>query len=1006
MSFAELLRVPAAAAALNVARRNNKTLHKYEKHSVEADIDLGERVASFLQSLYGQDRADVMFEKIAQRHSGSQPSPEEEPQLINVDDEEDVAAAGVDRGSHLPYGFWRQFITDELRQQYTDRKRMRLSRALQFYVQRKKAGACSRTAMRGLRAKDSCRRNGGSQNARKASGLAFQLLQYFVDYVQRLLSRADSMMMLTKAREFRNVLLSEKYPEDELPKLDGNNGAQWFKRWREMYGIVRKITGMKLKVPWKKIKRRVRVFLGNVFRLRAFWAICHPGTKMRWLSLDQKPSWFNNAGHMGALCQQGGSAPTVREDYAQSLQRYSILTSVQSWGNSDPDDPPKVAILFKAAPNGHVIKRLRESTILKPWVKVQVQDNGSYRSSDMVEALDWMLPVASNSKESIVLVLDWYAGHLTEEVAEVVRSKGHVLMFHGGGCTPFTQVNDTHLHSKLARLLLQLDNDWALKERDRLLSEGKNKTPKKTREDIVSLVQTAWLTIDHAHVAAKGYDQTGPTMPLEGTVYTDDVYGDLLKVMRELELSSTPTEVGMTMRDEAVAYVREGFDSGKWTTWADYHKLIEEHDALEDALVEGLEAFGEEACHTDDEGDDDDDGDDNDDGDDDAGGADGDGPGLPAKTDSVDEPSAEASHGDETEFGADAGGPGSGSGSGGVVHLPGSEAVGCSSVDVAAARRLLYEDAIRRKDDTMLRCLRKQMHGETQKQKDASSEVSVILGKRLAASQLEETKRRREANLEERLAAKDLEGQKLHRAKVEQATAEARLNHMRQTITNRRELVANRRADVLRKAQARWLQTQYPVKLAKICIDLMLRISPRTMTGWVADVEGLVNQRIFDRILCIRDLWVEDKTLTSDFGTIAPFGGGSRRHVRCGMPFRELLAGVVPPTTLAEPDAADILLKLFSKCVPCARRIFTGIRGPLRLLHVNDYILEKSFVYGIVSVSKWLGREHFGHGVHGRWPPAFPADLVPSSHRPAAIEVGVSTVALSPETAAASSGHT
>ena len=48
----------------------------------------------------------------------------------------------------------------------------------------------------------------------------------------------------------------------------------------------------------------------------------------------------------------------------------------------------------------------------------------------------------------------------------------------------------------------------------------------------------------------------------------------------------------MTMRDEAVAFVKEGFEAGKWTTRADCYKLIEEHEGLEEALAEGLEAFG------------------------------------------------------------------------------------------------------------------------------------------------------------------------------------------------------------------------------------------------------------------------------------------------------------------------------------------------------------------------------------------------------------------------------
>ena len=65
-----------------------------------------------------------------------------------------------------------------------------------------------------------------------------------------------------------------------------------------------------------------------------------------------------------------------------------------------------------------------------------------------------------------------------------------------------------------------------------------------TREDILSIVRTAWLSIDHAKTAEKGYKQTGPTMPLRGPVDSEDVFKDLLRVMTELDSSCTLIEVG------------------------------------------------------------------------------------------------------------------------------------------------------------------------------------------------------------------------------------------------------------------------------------------------------------------------------------------------------------------------------------------------------------------------------------------------------------------------------
>ena len=46
-------------------------------------------------------------------------------------------------------------------------------------------------------------------NARKAAGLGFALLQFFVDNVQRLRSRADSCMLMQKAKDMCATLHAE-----------------------------------------------------------------------------------------------------------------------------------------------------------------------------------------------------------------------------------------------------------------------------------------------------------------------------------------------------------------------------------------------------------------------------------------------------------------------------------------------------------------------------------------------------------------------------------------------------------------------------------------------------------------------------------------------------------------------------------------------------------------------------------------------------------------------------
>ena len=132
-----------------------------------------------------------------------------------------------------------------------------MGRALVVYSIRKVQGCKTRQAELGLRKGHSKRDSGGAPNRCKVVGLGYALLQFFVDVVQKLECRADSSILMNKARDLRKELLcdvSGRWDDSSLPKLVGNVGAKWFQRWRKKYGITKKVTGMKLKVAWRKIK--------------------------------------------------------------------------------------------------------------------------------------------------------------------------------------------------------------------------------------------------------------------------------------------------------------------------------------------------------------------------------------------------------------------------------------------------------------------------------------------------------------------------------------------------------------------------------------------------------------------------------------------------------------------------------------------------------------------------------------------------------------------------------
>jgi len=203
-------------------------------------------------------------------------------------------------------------------------------------------------------------------------------------------------------------------------------------------------------------------------------------------------------------------------------------------------------------------------------------------------------------------------------------------------------------------------------------------------------------------------------------------------------------------------------------------------------------------------------------------------------------------------------------------------AVSNAPIEIAAARQVLYDEAVRKRDDLMLKHMRKQMRQETQTQKDASTEVAVLLRKRGQEYREAEAKRRRDSLAEEKLAAKDLEETMVIRAKAQQAAAEARLASLRQIVLNRRDAQARKHAEVVERAFQRWLQTQYPAMLGQRCILNLRGLSADAKEGFRREVSILVKAGTFARQVFVRDLWSSDKSLTLEWSHTAPFIGGPR----------------------------------------------------------------------------------------------------------------------------------
>ena len=189
-----------------------------------------------------------------------------------------------------------------------------------------------------------CRRSGNEPRSRKMACLWFELLQWFVDEVELLKSRADSALLLKRARFIRDQLLSQGHPASRMPKIN----RDFLRRWRLEYGLSIRTTTVRMKVSLSKARSRIKVMLSNIFRLRHHWKRCFGTRRMRWISFDQKPSWFNNAGLRPLIARKGARKIGAKEDHHGTRQRYTVMTTVQSWPRPVDADPPKIALLFKA----------------------------------------------------------------------------------------------------------------------------------------------------------------------------------------------------------------------------------------------------------------------------------------------------------------------------------------------------------------------------------------------------------------------------------------------------------------------------------------------------------------------------------------------------------------------------------------------------------------------------------------------------------------------------------
>ena len=95
--------------------------------------------------------------------------------------------------------------------------------------------------------------------------------------------------------------------------------------------------------------------------------------------------------------------------------------------------------------------------------------------------------------------------------------------------------------------------------------------------------------------------------------------------------------------------------------------------------------------------------------------------------------------------------------------------------------------------------------------------------------------------------------------------------------------------------------------------------------------------------------------------------------MRCSAIFRALIDEVAGSHVSGQMDVLAVLRKLLDDIAPGSPTyVFSHVRSLSRIMHQNDYLLDKAFVHCALSLSKWLVKHDFPIL---KWPPVYPSNL-------------------------------
>ena len=439
----------------------------------------------------------------------------------------------------------------------------------------------------------------------KCPEIGDELYAWFVDTINNVKGRMPSSLLLEKARVFERDLQAWWHEQKEAGRVAPSQALStptlnhsWLRRWRRLHSVSWRSVNLRFKCSRGVLKSRLKVFWGNVLRVRFLHAALEPQGEFVIEGFDQKPLRFTASSQEKTLSLRGARKVAVKENVPMTRARFTGMTRCR-WP-TPPGDGKEIAVLFKASGGGH---RIRSGLRVPPGVLLQFQEKGSYRLEDVLEYLEWILDrsrlvdpppppgvgpasgQASSNPEAaaaslgpgrrVMYLLDWFAPHLDPAVDDLVHSAGHAVLRVGGHLTGLVQVEDTHAHGPMTAAYKRRETEDAFEQ----LSVRPDCLPSTSRQTVLDRALDAWNDVNHL-ASSQGFVGNGIANALDGSEDAD-LTADVVDLWHEIGMPAH--------RDEIRTEVTNAIAVGQVSTFEHYVRLLKPYDD-HPVMREGQEA--------------------------------------------------------------------------------------------------------------------------------------------------------------------------------------------------------------------------------------------------------------------------------------------------------------------------------------------------------------------------------------------------------------------------------